>query len=193
MFWRRKNTPARQPEAAPAPPVTDPVHVITAGGQRVAFNDRAHAEQTINDWREAYPNADEFWSATGPVTEDRSQHFRVWSRVPRREFVHHRSAAYREGGAEHRLLAPLAASARWVFEFEEGFTTRASLERVEVRPGRGIYVEAGATGTDEAAVQSAFEDACTEARATARRLSINRDSPDAVRTTRQNTDTSEGH
>jgi predicted RNA-binding protein YlxR (DUF448 family) len=47
-------------------------------------------------------------------------------------------------------------------------------DRVEVRPGRGVYVEAGARGTDEAAVAEAFERAREEACATARRLSATR-------------------
>lgn len=166
MFWRKKKT-----SPAVEPTVTDPVYVVTFGGQPVPFNDREHAELAMAEWSATYPTKDEFWSATGPVVSERRQNPPAWDRVPRKAFIYHRETAFRADGQEHELVAPLAAGAKWVFEFMERYTEMPSRGRVEVRPGGGVYVEAGAYGTDEAAVAEAFELARKEARATARRLS----------------------
>lgn len=162
MFWRKKKA---------SPPVADPVYVVTFGGQPVPFNDREHAGLAMAEWSATYPTQDEFWAATGPVIQERRQNPPAWSRVPRKEFVYHRATAFLADGKEHTLVTPLAAGSMWVFEFMEGHTEMPSRGRVEVRPGRGVYVEAGARGTDPEAVEVAFGHARKEAQATARRLS----------------------
>lgn len=168
MFWRKKKT------STPPKTVTDPVYVVTFGSYTVVFTDPELAEQAITEWRAIYPEGDEFWAAVGPVIGERSQQptpFVPFDRVPHKAFIYRRMAAFRADGQEHEVVAPLAAGSMWTFEFMEGYTTKPSQDRVEVRPGRGVYVEASARGTDEAAVAEAFERARVEARATARRLS----------------------
>ncbi|MFD7118330.1 hypothetical protein ACFWAA_14950 [Streptomyces sp. NPDC059922] len=83
--------------------------------------------------------------------------------MPERAVVFHARALFVPGGErEATSLSEQWSSPAWDFETDR-YTDRASAWRTARRPGRGQEVEAQVRGTDKAAVEAAFAEACAQA------------------------------
>ncbi|WP_413753135.1 site-specific integrase [Streptomyces sp. R-74717] len=142
------------------------VHVARLGERRVPFVQREHAAEVVAQWSEDWPDrtaeVEEWdrgrWERNGPggVRAVRDQ-------MPERTVVFHARALFLPGGerATTGLLDQWSVPA-WDFE-TDAYTSRSSVWRTVRLPGAGQEVEANARGTDKAAVEAAFDEACAQA------------------------------
>lgn len=154
----------------------EPVYVVVLDGREVPFADRQHAQDVADQWNDDH--AEQFadmradgWpedkivrrGAVGPEERERwTGGGGVWTRMPDRQFVHHRSAAVSPDGTPAREPGPMVS--RWTWEFEpDTFTTKPAEFRTEFRPGPAALTEAHARGTNKFAVSRAFDEAQAEA------------------------------
>ncbi|MFD4857136.1 tyrosine-type recombinase/integrase [Streptomyces atratus] len=155
------------PEAGQSPvPAELVVHVARLGERRVPFLHREHADEVVARWSEDWPDHtaevekwDRWrWEHRGP---DGASAIR--DRVPEWAVVFHARAVFLPGGERAATGVPEQWSVpAWDFEADR-YTDRASAWRTARRPGTGQEVEAQVRGTDKAAVEAAFVEACAQA------------------------------
>ncbi|WP_327375058.1 site-specific integrase [Streptomyces sp. NBC_01216] len=155
------------PEAGQSPvPAELVVHVAHLGERRVPFLHREHADEVVARWSEDWPDhtaeVEEWdrwrWEHQGPGGASA-----IRDRVPKRAVVFHARALFLPGGERAATAVPEQWSvSAWEFESDR-YTDRASAWRTARRPGTGQEVEAQVRGTDKAAVEVAFAEACAQA------------------------------
>ncbi|UJV42903.1 tyrosine-type recombinase/integrase [Streptomyces sp. AMCC400023] len=136
------------------------VHVVAfPGSGRAAFWRGDLARLVADAWRlehRAEPRVEEIpaadWAARhgglGDVHEGMPGRVRLFEIGP---------AAYGPDGTEQADRPDAhAMRSRWVWEWQDGYTSEAALMRVEHRPGLPALTEAYAWGTDERAVRAAY-------------------------------------
>ncbi|MCF1592491.1 hypothetical protein [Streptomyces muensis] len=152
------------------------VYVALLGGttistaRAVPFEHRELAEHVVAQWAqdrgrpatvEDWPR--QRWQQHGPgglstVRRTEAQRRQVFSMGPR---------SWTPDGRELRTFLSDFEGWLWAWDFEpDTYTDQPAHHRVEHRPGTSALTEATARGTDEAAVRSAFEQACAEAQRT---------------------------
>ncbi|MFD8009914.1 tyrosine-type recombinase/integrase [Streptomyces sp. NPDC058955] len=169
LLWGTDETAgsAAPPEASQSPvPAELVVHVARLGDRRVPFLHREHADEVVARWSEDWPDhtaeIEEWdrwrWEDQGP---DGASAIR--DRVPARAVVFHARALFLPGGERAATGGPEQWSVpAWEFETDR-YTARTSAWRTARRPGTGQEVEAQVRGTDKAAVEAAFAEACAQA------------------------------
>ncbi|MGW4309967.1 tyrosine-type recombinase/integrase [Streptomyces californicus] len=155
------------PKASHSPvPAELVVHVARLGQRRVVFLHREHADEVVARWSEDWPDytaeVEEWdrwrWEHQGP--EGASA---IRDRIPERAVVFHARALFLPGGERTATGGPEQwAVPAWDFETDR-YTDRASAWRTVRCPGTGQEVEAQVRGTDKAAVEAAFVEACAQA------------------------------
>ncbi|MFE7949945.1 tyrosine-type recombinase/integrase [Streptomyces sp. NPDC057426] len=155
------------PDAGQSPvPVELMVHVARLGERRVPFLHREHADEVVARWSDDWPDHtaeveawDRWrWEHQGPGGESA-----IRDRVPERAVVFHARALFLPGGERTATGGPEQWSVpAWEFEADR-YTDRTSAWRTARRPGTGQEVEAQVRGTDKAAVEAAFTEACAQA------------------------------
>ncbi|MFD6114727.1 tyrosine-type recombinase/integrase [Streptomyces yangpuensis] len=142
------------------------VHVARLGDRRVPFLHREHADEVVAQWSEDWPDhtaeVEEWdrwrWEHQGPGGVSA-----IRDRVPERAVVFHARALFLPGGERSATGGPEQWSVpAWNFETDR-YTDRSSAWRTARRPGTGQEVEAQVRGTDKAAVEVAFAEACAQA------------------------------
>ncbi|WP_406421056.1 tyrosine-type recombinase/integrase [Streptomyces sp. NBC_00842] len=142
------------------------VHVARLGERRVPFVQREHAAEVVAQWSEDWPDrtaeVEEWdrgrWERNGPG-DVRA----VRDRMPERTVVFHARALFLPSGERESTVLPEQWSVpAWEFE-TDAYTSRSSVWRTIRLPGAGQEVEANARGTDKAAVEAAFVEACARA------------------------------
>ncbi|MEU9007110.1 site-specific integrase, partial [Streptomyces sp. NPDC048551] len=126
----------------------------------------AGAHEVVARWSEDWPDhAAEVemwdrwrWEHQGPGSASVLR-----GQVPERSMVFHGRALFLPGGERVVSALPeLWSVPAWDFETDV-YTDRASAWRTARRPGSGQEVEAQVRGTDKAAVEAAFVEACAQA------------------------------
>ncbi|MFD0292025.1 tyrosine-type recombinase/integrase [Streptomyces sp. NPDC127118] len=155
------------PEADQSPvPAELMVHVARLGERRVPFLHREHADEVVARWGEDWPDhaaeVEEWdwwrWEHQGPGGASA-----IRDGLPKRAVVFHARALFLPGGERTATGAPEQWSVlAWDFETDR-YTDRASAWRTARRLGSGQEVEAQVRGTDKAAVEAAFAEACAQA------------------------------
>ncbi|MBP2345064.1 tyrosine-type recombinase/integrase [Streptomyces virginiae] len=155
------------PKAGQSPvPAELVVHVARLGERPVPFLHREHADEVVARWSEDWPDhtaqVEEWdrwrWEHQGPGGGSA-----IRDQVPSRAVVFHARALFLPGGERAGTELPEQWSVpAWDFETDR-YTDRASAWRTARRPGPGQEVEAQVRGTDKAAVEAAFAEACAQA------------------------------
>lgn len=142
------------------------VHVARLGERRVPFLHREHAVEVVVQWSEDWPDrtaeVEEWnrsrWERNGPGGVRA-----VRDRMSERTVVFRARALFLPSGERESTALPEQWSVpAWEFE-TDAYTSRPSVWRTVRLPGAGQEVEANARGTDKAAVETAFAEACTQA------------------------------
>ncbi|RZU29872.1 site-specific recombinase XerD [Streptomyces sp. BK022] len=167
LLWGTDQTGSAVLSADQSPvPVELVVHVARLGERRVPFLHREHAHEVAARWSEDWPDhtalVEEWdrwrWEHQGPGGESA-----IRDCIPERAVVFHARALFLPGGKRMDAGLPEQWSVP-AWEFETGaYTDRVSAWRTARRPGSGQEVEAQVRGTDKAAVESAFAEACAQA------------------------------
>ncbi|AKN71599.1 integrase [Streptomyces sp. PBH53] len=142
------------------------VHVARLGERRVPFVHREHAEEVVARWNDDWPDHTaevEVWDRWRWEHQGPDGASAIRDRVPERAVVFHARALFLPGGERAVTGVPEQWSVpAWDFETDR-YTDRASAWRTIRRPGAGQEVEAQVRGTDKAAVEAAFAEACAQA------------------------------
>ncbi|MGY3681588.1 tyrosine-type recombinase/integrase [Streptomyces sp. TE33382] len=155
------------PKASHSPVPTElVVHVARLGERRVPFFHREHGDEVVARWGEDWPDyaaeVEEWdrwrWEHQGPDGVNA-----IRDRLPERVVIFHARALFLPGGERTATGGPERWSVlAWDFETDR-YTDRASAWRTARRSGTGQEVEAQVRGTDKAAVEVAFIEACAQA------------------------------
>ncbi|MEU5214622.1 tyrosine-type recombinase/integrase [Streptomyces sp. NPDC020807] len=142
------------------------VHVARLGERRVPFLHREHADEVVARWSEDWPDHTvevEAWDRWRWEHQGPDGASAIRDRVPERAVVFHARALFLPGGERAATEVPEQWSVpAWDFETDH-YTDRASAWRTVRRPGTGQEVEAQVRGTDKAAVEADFAEACAQA------------------------------
>lgn len=168
LLWGTDETAGdAAPESGQSPvPPELVVHVARLGERRVAFLHREHADEVVARWSADWPDhageVEEWdrwrWEHHGPGGASV-----IRDCMPERAVVFHARAVFLPGGERVATGLPEQWSVpAWGFETDR-YTDRASAWRTARRPGEGQKVEAQVRGTDKAAVEAAFAEACAQA------------------------------
>ncbi|MFF8432566.1 hypothetical protein [Streptomyces bacillaris] len=142
------------------------VHVARLGERRIPFLHREHADEVVARWGEDWPDHTaevEEWDRWRWEYEGLGGASAIREHVPERAVVFHARALFLPGGEHTASGGPEQWSMpTWDFETDR-YTDRASAWRTSRRSGSGQEVEAQVRGTDKAAVETAFAEACAQA------------------------------
>ncbi|MCX4550529.1 MULTISPECIES: site-specific integrase [unclassified Streptomyces] len=157
---------------APEPAVMETVevgpllYVAHLDGDLKGFRRREHAQEVVEQWPldTGRPARLETWSqgwwqrtVTGGMNA-------VLAHLPDRVWVVTMGpTVYQADGTEVVLGDAHEAYGRWVWEWEETYTTERAVPHAEWRPGEAACTEARAWGTDEVAVRAAYAEARADA------------------------------
>lgn len=168
LLWGTDETAgSAAPEASQSPVPADLlIHVARLGERRVPFLLREHADEVVALWGEDWPARTaevEEWDRWRWEHQGSDGGSTIRDRVPERAVVFHARALFLPGGERTATGGPEQWSMpTWDFE-TDAYTDRASTWRTARRPGTGQEVEAQVRGTDKAAVEVAFVEACAQA------------------------------
>ncbi|MFG2901498.1 tyrosine-type recombinase/integrase [Streptomyces zaomyceticus] len=168
LLWGTDQTAgSAAPEAGQSPvPAELVVHVARLGERRVPFLHREHADEVVARWSEDWPDHTaevEDWDRWRWEQQGAGGVSAIRDRMPERAVVFHARALFLPGGERAVTGLPEQWSApAWQFE-TDGYTDRAAAWRTARRPGAGQEVEAQVRGTEKAAVEAAFAEACAQA------------------------------
>ncbi|MFF3192947.1 hypothetical protein [Streptomyces misionensis] len=130
------------------------------------FLHREHAEEVVARWSDDWPDHPaevEAWDRWRWEHQGPGGTSGLYDRMPERAVVFHARALFLPGGERIATGLPEQWSvSAWDFETDR-YTDRASAWRTARRPGAGQEVEAQVRGSDKAAVEAAFAEACAQA------------------------------
>ncbi|MEU6442502.1 tyrosine-type recombinase/integrase [Streptomyces sp. NPDC047046] len=166
LLWAPETTTTQLDSSRSPVPAALAVYIAHLGERRVAFRRREHAATVVARWSDDWPDHTaevvewdcSRWEHEGPGDGDA-----IRDCVPDRAVIFHAQARFLPGGDRVATAVPDQWSVpAWDFETDR-YTTKRSTWRTARRPGPQQEVEAQVRGTDEAAVNAAFVEACAQA------------------------------
>jgi integrase len=168
---RGRPDPDRDAAAEARPGDRSRVHVVhlddATGGHLVPFWSQADARAVGDQWQVDHPEGTvrvETWATDWWRRQQSNGVKDVRSDLPGRARIWRGAALYLPDGSPYATGGGLEdVAARWVWEWEEGFTDKGAESRVDHEAGPVALTRAQAWGRDEAAVRAALAEARTEA------------------------------